>query len=413
MAGSRQVQQCTGEALPKWPKRAAVGDAPEGRRPGSRRVPRWAPSEWGAAPRSDYRRVGQCAGAAQPLAPADTWRGGLPEEGAAPGGRQCRAVWIARGAEPEKRARRQPKNEAGGPTLGPAVGRATCSATHWALIRNAIARPPNAAHLAGGTNARRLRRSRWPGAGGALCPRRRASRGRFRAPWVWAGSPRNALPPCRRGKLGAALPVAVERLARRRWRGHAAIPHGVALRITGGPIAGRPAGGTDVRRLRRPRWPGAGGVHCPRRRASRGGFRAPRVWAGSPRDALPPCRRGKLGAALPVAVGRRVRRRWLGHAAMPHGVARWITGDPIAGRLAVGTDARRPRHPRWPGAGGVLCPRRRASRGRFRAPWVWAGSPRDALPPCRMRKLGASPRTAGTPVAPLVRKVESCRKPGL
>ena len=329
-----------------WPKRAAVGDAPVGRRPGSRRVPRWAPSEWGAAPRSDYRRVWQCAGAAQPLAPADTWRGGLPEEGAAPGGRQCRAVWIARGAEPEKRARRQPKNEAGGPTLGPAVGRATCSATHWALIRNAIARPPHAAHLAGGTNARRFRRPRWPGAGGVLCPRRRASRGRFRAPWVWAGFPRNALPPCRRGKLGAALPVAVGRLARRRWRGHAAIAHGVALRITGGPIAGRLDGGPDARRLCRAQWVGAGGVLCRRRRASCCRFRAARVWAGSPWDALPPCRRGKLGAALPVAVGRLASLRWRGRAAIPNGVARRITGGPIAGRLASGMGARRLRQPR-------------------------------------------------------------------
>jgi len=247
---------------------------------------------------------------------------------------------------------------------------------------------PIAGRLAGGTVARRLRRPRWPGAGGVLCPRRRASRGRFRAPRVWAGSPRDALPPCRRETLGPTLPVAVGRLARRRWCGRAAIPGGVACRITKGPIAGRLAGGTDARRLRRPRWPGAGGVLCPSRRASRGRFRDPRVWAGSPRDALPPCRRGKLGLALPVAVGRLARRRWCARAAIPGGVARRITGWPIAGRLAGGTEARRLRRPRWPGAGGVLCPRRRASRGRFRDPRVWAGSPRDALSPCRREALG-------------------------
>jgi len=125
-----------------------------------------------------------------------------------------------------------------------------------------------------------------------------------RAPRVWAGSPRDALPPCRRGKLGATLPVAVGRLARRRWCGRAAILGGVARRMTGGRIVGRLAGGTDARRLRQPRWPGAGGVLCHRRRASRGRFRAPRVRAGSPRDALSPCRRGKLVSAVPVAVRR-------------------------------------------------------------------------------------------------------------
>jgi len=291
-----------GRRAPQWATRL------RGRRPGCRRVPRWAPIESGAAPRSGCRRVGQCAGAAQPLAPANARRGGLPEEGAAPRGRQCRAVWIARAAEPEERARRKLKSEASEPTLGTAVGRVTCSSTHWSSIRNAIARLPITARLSGGTDARRLRRPRWPGAGGVLRPRRRASRGRFRAPRVWAGSPRDALHPCRRGKLGAALPVAVGRLARRRWRGRAAIPHGVARRITGGPIAGRLAGGTDARRLRRPRWPEGGGVLCPRRRASRGRFRAPRVWAGSPRDALPPCRRGNSGV-VPRTAGRPVTPR--------------------------------------------------------------------------------------------------------
>jgi len=58
------------------------------------------------------------------------------------------------------------------------------------------------------------------------------------------------------------LPVEVGRLACRLRPGCAAIPHGIARRITGGPIAGRPAGGTDARSLRRPRCPGAGGVLC-------------------------------------------------------------------------------------------------------------------------------------------------------
>jgi len=153
-------------------------------------------------------------------------------------------------------------------------------------------------------------------------------------------------------------------------------------------------------------------VLCLRRRASRVWFCAPRIWVGSQQDALPLCRRWKFGAALPVVVGRLARRRWRVRAAIPHGVARRITGGPIAGRLADATDARRLRRPRWPVAGAVLCLRRRASRGRFCAPRVWTGSSRDALSLCRKRKLGGAPPTAVRPLAPRVREASSRRKPG-
>jgi len=59
LAGGRRVQRITGEALHLWPTGTVVGDAPVGRRPGCRRVPRWAPKECSAVLRAGCRRVGQ------------------------------------------------------------------------------------------------------------------------------------------------------------------------------------------------------------------------------------------------------------------------------------------------------------------------------------------------------------------
>jgi len=118
LAGGRQVQRITSEALHLWPTGTAVGDAPLERRIGCRRVPRLAPKECGAALRAGCRWVWQCAGAAQPLAPMDAGLGGLQKKRADLGGRWRRAGWITRRARPLKRAGRRLERDAGGATLG-------------------------------------------------------------------------------------------------------------------------------------------------------------------------------------------------------------------------------------------------------------------------------------------------------